>query len=376
MNKHLLLPISFLVFCIGCKQNTKYVISGNVTSIPDSTVVRLYKSYDRLHLVVGTDTIKNGRFQFTGLLDSSLQNMMVMLVGRKEFGGLCELWITPSSNTRISGDGPFLSQWRAESGVKEQAELNTIKNSSSAQWRMLDSLNRQQIRIPRDDERFPALRKAILNKKYDIFDLELAHLNEIPNTIAATKILHQIFNYGNNEHKVQVERIYDKLDNEYKSNVWSESINIALQDIPSSIGDSAISFAAYDLEKNLHVVHKTNKKYLLLDFWSSACIPCRRASKELHKVHKDLGDVVKIVSITQDIPLESWRKATLKDSISWVNLSDGKGSLGICKKYNVKAIPDYILISPTGIIVDRWFGYTENSILSHLQNQGIVASEI
>ncbi len=52
----------------------------------------------------------------------------------------------------------------------------------------------------------------------------------------------------------------------------------------------------------------------------------------------------------------------------WNNLSDSNGMYaGIANQYGVLGVPSYFLISPEGIIVDKWVGYKTEMFQSNLE---------
>lgn len=80
-------------------------------------------------------------------------------------------------------------------------------------------------------------------------------------------------------------------------------------------------------EGNRHQLTDYKGKYILLDFWSSACGPCIMAQPELGKVAGKYPDHLNVVSISLDVSKEMWRQAS--GQLKGVNLSDLKGEGGI-----------------------------------------------
>jgi hypothetical protein len=74
-------------------------------------------------------------------------------------------------------------------------------------------------------------------------------------------------------------------------------------------------------------------------------------------------DKLEIVIISVDVSKEDWEESIKQDSITWLNLWDGKAEFGdAVVKYGIIGTPNYVLISPAKIIVDKWFGYSEGMI--------------
>ena len=73
-----------------------------------------------------------------------------------------------------------------------------------------------------------------------------------------------------------------------------------------------------------------------------------------------------VVSVNIEI-VEHWREALKKHPIAWYNWNDGT----IYNLYNVNdgGIPLFVLISPDGYIIDKWYGYGDGAITNQLKGK-------
>ena len=96
-------------------------------------------------------------------------------------------------------------------------------------------------------------------------------------------------------------------------------------------------------------------KYVLLDFWASWCVPCRKEHPNFVKLYeKYKSRNFEIISVSIDEDKNAWLKASQADGITWVNFLDIKGNadeIGI--KYGVQAVPANFLINPQGVIIAK-----------------------
>ena len=69
-----------------------------------------------------------------------------------------------------------------------------------------------------------------------------------------------------------------------------------------------------------------------------------------------------IIGISADGP-EIWAESSKRHNITWVNLNAPGTPSEIAARYDVSGIPRQILISPEGIVVGDWGGWSEGRLL-------------
>ena len=105
------------------------------------------------------------------------------------------------------------------------------------------------------------------------------------------------------------------------------------------------------VEKWLTAAPKTEGKFVLIDFWATWCGPCRRAIPELNEIHRQLGDQVTVIGIS-DEP-EARVRAMTTPAIAYAVAIDPRKRMSA--QLEITGIPHVLLIDPAGIV--RWEGY-------------------
>ena len=96
-------------------------------------------------------------------------------------------------------------------------------------------------------------------------------------------------------------------------------------------------------------------KYVLLDFWASWCVPCRKENPNLVKLYeKYKSRNFEIIAVSIDEDKKAWQNASKEDGINWANLLNAKGKADeIGVKYGVQAVPSNFLINSNGVIIGK-----------------------
>ena len=96
-------------------------------------------------------------------------------------------------------------------------------------------------------------------------------------------------------------------------------------------------------------------KVVLIDFWASWCLPCRRQNPHLIELYKKYkGDNFEILGVSLDDNVSAWKNAISKDGLSWPQVSElKKWESTVVKEFHIEAIPYGVLIDREGKIIAK-----------------------
>jgi peroxiredoxin len=150
--------------------------------------------------------------------------------------------------------------------------------------------------------------------------------------------------------------LYALLNNKIKNCYYARRIlqNINATD-RTTIGSVAPDFTLPDTTGKMVSLASFKGQYLLVDFWASWCMPCRKENPYLKKAYDRFhGKGFEIISVSIDSNKDAWTKAIETDGLPWVHVSDLKAGQGpVPDAYGVKSIPKNVLVDKGGKVIAR-----------------------
>ena len=178
--------------------------------------------------------------------------------------------------------------------------------------------------------------------------------------------------------------IYESLSEQNKNSLLGRmakrKIDIISVDTGGAVGDKAFDFNRCDVDgKSVQMAEVlADGEYLLLDFWASWCQPCLQQIPNVRRVYEKYRPKgLNIIGVSSDEDVQEWRAAIEKYNLfSYPQVLSEEPTAGddrllfeefenIADRYEVDAIPCFILIDSAGEIVARWQHFSEE-IFSYL----------
>lgn len=117
----------------------------------------------------------------------------------------------------------------------------------------------------------------------------------------------------------------------------------------------AIDFTLPSMNGEMVSLKSFKGRYVLVDFWASWCVPCRKESPFLKAAFaKFQNRNFTILGISVDTKEDAWKTAVNQDGLTWPQLIETRGMKeGAAADYGVSAIPANFLIDPQGKIIAK-----------------------
>ena len=378
--------------CAPQVADNEYLIAGTVTDVPDSTVVHLQKLNDQFFTAVACDTVMQGRFELRDTVSSS-QRLCLTINGKGYPNYLLNLWVAPGQYIELKGNGKLFPLWDVKSDIAEQQEENRFANYTrepqkqileyniqesdiltalsdkkhqgnkeyqEAAWNKIDSI--QRLSVPFMLERTRMEVECMKTAPISQIWLEKLETNATLTRFAAADTAFQ--DYA--AFIAPLKELYMTLPDSIKQTATAQKAYHAL--FPKiKAGDVMTDGTLYDPDGNEHHLAEFKGRYILLDFWSQTCGPCRRAIPELEEVARTYAGRLTVVCISTD-PKEVWKQCLQikgMKGIQWNELRNDGG--GLQADYGVQGLPHYVLIAPDGKVKHVWAGYWKGVIRTILE---------
>lgn len=153
------------------------------------------------------------------------------------------------------------------------------------------------------------------------------------------------------------ERWLNKLSARMKSSQPGKNFADYIKGLKSSSVGSLVGNFVLPNPEGKNIDFKSLKgKYVLVDFWASWCVPCRRSFPHMREVYKKYrSGKFEIYSISIDEDKKAWLKAVEEENNPWLQSLDTKNISQ--SGFAVTGVPSTFLIDPQGMIIAKEVGF-------------------
>ncbi len=339
----------------------EYTVDGNIKGLGADSVVLFISHYAEDGSRIKSDTIiakaASDRFHLTGSVQAPKFVWMQLsgLKSRKSFSFFLE-------EGRITINGTMDSLERLSvTGTPSNNDMTNVRSVTGKVFDRIVAIRSQLKNEQEGSDEYKRLLSAMAAKADSMNAYEIAFIKSHPHSYASS-----IFLYVKQD-KVPVdelETMYNSLDEGVRKSDMVLMIPGKIRAKRSvAIGNKAPDFASYDTSGKTVKLSDFQGKYVLLEFWASWCVPCRKQNPhliEMYQKYAGKGFTILQYSVDDSNAAAKWKEAIRKDQLLWTQISDlaGLGS-SVSKLYGVQPIPDNFLIDPKGIILARGIEGTE-----------------
>ena len=163
---------------------------------------------------------------------------------------------------------------------------------------------------------------------------------------------------------------YESLDPQHKESKTAKAVYAKMEsNRRTAVGKPLSDFSLTGIDGKQVNTADLKGKVILIDFWGSWCVPCRKSHpglKELYAKYKSKG--LEIIGVANEgisgnktpaQQIESWKKAVKEDDINWLHVLTDPAVKDLAKEYDISGYPTKFLVGRDGKFLMRILGSSE-----------------
>jgi len=334
------------LFTIAQKSTKAFTIEGKLDGYADGISIRLFKNGENVEYA--TTKLAKGKFSLKGNVDEPIlcfliigedkpvevyvENAIITIKGKKVQPSVFKITGSASHKDFAEFVKEFLPLAQQSSTLA--ATINKTMPGAERDT-LLVTYNKQQEKVQ------TSITKFITAK---------------PDSYVSAFVLRATYQF--NEDIIKLEDRYKLLDSKIQNSIAGKELDAFITESKiGAVGTQALDFSQPDTTGVPVSLASFRGKYVLVDFWASWCGPCRNENPNVVENFKKFSSknfTVLGVSLDRPGQKEKWVQAIHEDGLTWTHVSDlqfWNNSAAVL--YNIKGIPQNILIDPQGKIVAK-----------------------
>jgi peroxiredoxin len=345
-----------LLVCLAftaCKDKSKFTVDGKILNAAPKSKIYLF-SLIKNNAVAIDSTVLSDKGEFKFSQSSEDPNFFKVTANQNEYVIIAKNGDDIKLEADLSDKNMDYKLSGAEEADKLQ-ELNVNKNKYTAKMAEIQRQFEEQVEAqPQNREAIAnQMRPALMKETQGLVDFILKFANDNSKSLAS---FYAINSLNPSDYEQEFIAYSDKIKSSFNNNASVTEFLVRMAKLKSvQVGQPAPAFTIKTIDDKSTSLAAFKGKYVLLDFWASWCMPCRKENPNVVKAYnKYKSRNFDILSVSLDKDPVAWKQAVAADKLSWTHaseLSDFEGPT--VRLYQVESIPSSFLIDPTGKIVAK-----------------------
>ncbi len=386
MKLKIYLAAATLAAMVSCQQKGETAIEVNLTDIPENCRIDVSRVEGRGGRTIYVDSSKTTERKFTLKCDSITDNTSFTLFLQKitdkgqalSYTG--SIYVLDGYTTKVTGKGTCPSTWTIDSKHPKQAFVNKMNDAVKDSKKQLDELRFSSDTITTRESRMKLydlqdeIYDQIAEKQFALMEtlpMDEYWLEELGNYSGSINYEGKDFKYYD-----KVEALYNKMPEDFKNTPTGKKLHHAFYGKAPAVGDHINDGDLYDANGKVHHLAEYKGKWLLLDFSSYFCGPCRMFDAAVKYFYeRGIGKDFEIITMTNDTEGEFVKMAEEEKPLHPL-LNDRDEGNGLFVLNKIAATPTFYVVNPDGVIEDIFMGVYMDKIIKVMKDHGFAAPEI
>lgn len=336
----------------GCQDKNTFTVKGKIDHPAAQKVYLLEADSTNVKIIDSATLTEQNQFNFKK--SAPFANLYKIKNGDQEFDLIAENGNNidfktdlsdPAHNYTIDGseDSEKLKEYNRISNIysaKNSKLANEYQEAAAAKGANPDSVLKKY--LPQFEKNMASLSTEILK-----------FVDDNKNSLAgfyAAMALDQL------KYEKELVDYADEIKGKFKGNLAVSQFLKHMELVkPVSVGHQAADFSIPGIDGKTIKLSDYKGKYVMLDFWASWCVPCRKENPNVVKLYQQYhAKGLNIIGISLDENKAAWQKAVNDDHLTWAHGSELKNFNGpVVQRFQVQAIPSNFIIDPSGKIIAK-----------------------
>lgn len=376
--KQLFITAAIAVAALTACQKAETTISVNLTDIPEETIFHIIKWDGDGGKVVFADTISGGTYSYTykcDSIDESTSYSVSTVVGDMPIGNRY-IYVTKDFSATVTGSEIYADSWDVECKNPHQQFQNRINDAIKDYLVEYYKVSAGIYDPEKKPEEMRILFGKIDSLQTKMSEAELAALESLPVDeywlkYFADALTSRVNSKGTGYSLYpKLTELYKRLSDADKATPIGKRITLDLFGKAPDVGDKITDYDLYDADGNVHHLAEFQGKWMLIDFSSYYCGPCRMFEPAVKYFYgRGINKKLEIVTVTNDTKRQFDEMAATENYVSplW---NDRDGRNGIFALYKIPGTPTFYLVKPDGTIASKFVGFGMSMIIKTIKNAG------
>ena len=353
--------LCLLLLTTSCEQATErktggYTIEGEIEGV-ESGMAYLFPAEETVQKNIDSVPIVDGSFVFEGTVEEPLlyslginsrQNVIQVLLSNDP------IKIKAQADSLYMADIAGATQHEIYEKYYDEV-FEEIRAVAGSMYRISDSIT-QHGKVEMSSEEATYMDSIRSRLDSIAFQKTSKFVKEFDESAAAALVIRDRYIDYLDPEKARL--LYQSLSPETQASFYGQKLKQTLDRLAGlEVGKTAPLFELPNTKGQPVKLSDFRGKYVLVDFWASWCIPCRKENPtlvEAYKKYNSEGFEIIGVSLDFEKDKDKWLSAIEEDGLLWTQVSDLQGfESPVAKDYVVRSIPRNVLLNPEGEIIAK-----------------------